>query len=95
MPTIENRATMQVIVSNDGKWFHLGELMQLAGTNESTPTEGRVGGRLFDLWFPVGGDVFTTVEEVLQHHGIAHNLVSLEPKYQDFEATYNEKESAA
>jgi hypothetical protein len=91
----ENRATMQVIVLNDGKWFHLAALMQLAGTNESTAREGRVGGRLFDLWFPVGDDLFTTVEAVLCHHGIAHNLVSLEPKYQDFEATYNKKESAA
>jgi hypothetical protein len=88
----QNRATMQIIVSNDGKWFHLGSLMQLAGTNASTAREGRVGGRLFDLWFPVGDDLFFTVEAVLCRHGIAHNLVSLEPKYQDLEATYNKKQ---
>jgi hypothetical protein len=84
----ENRKTLVVLTSNDAKWFHFNKLMQRAGT--STPF-GEVVGKTFDLWFPVGGDLFTTVEAVLQRHGIAHNLTSLELMRGDYIATYNAK----
>lgn len=88
----EKRKTLMVLISNDAKWFHLGDFLQLAGTNECTPTKDRVGGKLYDLWFPAGADLFTTVESVLQFHGIAHNLTSLEPINAGcFRATYNAK----
>lgn len=92
----EKRREMIIIVSNDMKWFHLGKLMQSAGTNTSTPTEGKIGGKIFDLWFRVSGLLFESVEEVLVYHGIADNLVSLEPtgrSKNDAIAVYNEKQN--
>ena len=85
------RQRLTIIVSKDEKWFHFTRLLQSAGTNECTPTEDRVGGPVYDLWFPVGDDLFTTVEEVLCYHGIAHNLTTLEPMGGDYIATYNAK----
>ena len=87
----ENRRTLTIIVTTDKKWFHFTSILQSAGTNECTPTEDRVGGPIYNLWFPVGADLFTTVEAVLQRHGIAHNLTSLELTRGDYIATYNVK----
>ena len=87
----ENRETLVVMTTTDGKWFHFTSILQSAGTNECTPTEDRVGGPVYDLWFPTGNDLFVTVEAVLQRHGIAHNLTSLEPRGGDYIATYNKK----
>ena len=84
----ENRRTVVVMMTTCGKWFHFNKLMQRAGT--STP-DGEVVGKTFDLWFPVGADLFATVEAVLCRHGIAHNLTSLEPMDGDSIATYNAK----
>ena len=91
----EKRREMIIIVSNDMRWFHLCDLMQSAGTNECTPTENRVGGKIYDLWFRVSGLLFESVEEVLVYHGIADNLVSLEPTggKNDAIAVYNEKQN--
>ena len=69
----ENRRTLTIIVTTDKKWFHFTKLLQMAGTSECTPDEDRVGGPIYNLWFPVGADLFTTVEAVLQRHDIAHN----------------------
>ena len=89
----ENRRTITIIVTNDKKWFHFTSILQSAGTNECTPTEDRVGGPIYNLWFPVvGADLFTTVEAVLQRHDIAQNLTSLElALFGDYIATYNAK----
>ena len=95
-----NREEIRIIVSKDGGWFHLCDLMQSAGTNEGTPTEDRVGGKIYELWFPTGGALslhrllFKNVEAVLMRHGIAHNLVDLERVRPhswggDYLATYN------
>jgi len=87
----ENTGSIVLIVSKDGEWFHFTSILQMAGTNECTPTEDRVGGPVYDLWFQTGNDLFATVEAVLQRHGIAHNLLALEPTRRDYIATYNAK----
>jgi hypothetical protein len=87
----ENRRTLTIIVTTDKKWFHFTSILQSAGTNECTPTEDRVGGKIYDLWFQTGNDLFVTVEAVLCYHGIAHNLSTLEPMGGDYIATYNVK----
>ena len=50
-----------------------------------------------DLWFPVKGDLFKSIEDVLVLNGIAHNVVSVEKvrqindKCADYDVVFNYK----
>jgi len=93
------RGQLTFILAKSKRWLHFCDELQFAG--ESTLAGGgRVKfkeGVMHDLWFPVHGELFQCVEDILRQNGVAHNVVSMGKTAiaDTWEVTYNCRQRGA